>query len=152
MLTTQLCRTLGVTAPVFSVGMGALAVSLGRRFLCSEEALAEPAYIERVVRSTAEDTVYTTLFNDRWLVRRLSALARAAGFEVSPVKSYGIVATLEPRLTPTWVDRGAEARLAAGHIGPELATALKAETRRRAAEGAWFGYMAYASLIARKPG
>jgi ubiquinone/menaquinone biosynthesis C-methylase UbiE len=90
--------------------------------------------------------------HDPWLVRRLSALARAEGFEVSPLKSYGIVETLEPRLTPTWVDRGAEARLASGHIGAELAAALKAEARRRAAEGTWFGYMAYASLIARKPG
>jgi hypothetical protein len=70
--------------------------------------------------------------HDPWLVRRLSALAGAAGFEVSPVQSYGIVETLEPSLTPTWVDRGAEAR-------------------RHAAERSWFGYMAYASLIARKP-
>jgi ubiquinone/menaquinone biosynthesis C-methylase UbiE len=90
--------------------------------------------------------------HDPWLVSRLSALARAAGFEVSPVESYGIVETLEPRLTPTWVDRGAEARLASGHIGPELAEALKAEARRRITEGTWFGHMAYASLIARKPG
>jgi hypothetical protein len=90
--------------------------------------------------------------HDPWLVRRLSALARGAGFAVSPLQSYGIVETLEPSLTPTWVDRGAEARLAAGHIGAELAAALKAEERRRATEGTWFGYMAYASLIGRKPG
>jgi hypothetical protein len=86
------------------------------------------------------------------LVRRLSPLAQAAGFAVSPLRSHGIVETLEPRLTPTWVDRGVEARLTAGHTGAELAAALKAEAQRRAAEGIWFGYMAHASLIARKPG
>jgi NAD(P)H-dependent flavin oxidoreductase YrpB (nitropropane dioxygenase family) len=51
---------------VAALSLGAQAVSLGTRFLCSEEALAEPAYKERVVRSTAEDTVYTTLFNIGW--------------------------------------------------------------------------------------
>ena len=51
---------------VAALSLGAQAVSLGTRFLCSEEALAERAYKERVVQSTAEDTVYTTLFNGGW--------------------------------------------------------------------------------------
>jgi SAM-dependent methyltransferase len=69
-----------------------------------------------------------------WLVRRLPALAHAAGFVVSPLRTYGIVETLEPRMTPTWVERGVEALLAVGRIGAELAAALKAErtiVRRR---------------------
>lgn len=41
-------------------------MSLGTRFLCSTEACATQAYKERVVRSTAEDTVYTTLFDLGW--------------------------------------------------------------------------------------
>jgi hypothetical protein len=36
-------------------------------------------------------------------------------------------------------------------IGKELAAALKAEAKRRADSGAFFGYMAYASMIGRKP-
>jgi ubiquinone/menaquinone biosynthesis C-methylase UbiE len=100
---------------------------------------------------TCVEAFVENFVHDPWLVRRVSALARAAGFAVSPLQSYGIVETSEPSLTPTWVDRGAEARLAAGHIGAELAAALKAEARRRAADGTWFGYMAYAGLIARKP-
>ena len=39
---------------------------MGTRFLCSDEALATPAYKERVVQSTAVDTIYTTLFNVGW--------------------------------------------------------------------------------------
>ena len=46
--------------------LGAQAVSLGTRFLCSEEAFAAPAYKERVVQSTAEDTEYTSLFDIGW--------------------------------------------------------------------------------------
>src|SRR5262245_57263647 len=39
---------------------------MGTRLLCSTEACAARAYQERVVRSTAEDTVYTTLFDLGW--------------------------------------------------------------------------------------
>jgi ubiquinone/menaquinone biosynthesis C-methylase UbiE len=55
--------------------------------------------------------------HDPWLVRRLPALAHAAGFVVSPLHTYGIVETLEPRMTPTWVERGVEALLAVGRLG-----------------------------------
>src|SRR5262249_5005055 len=45
---------------------GAQAVAMGTRLLCRTEACAARAYQERVVRSTAEDTVYTTLFDRGW--------------------------------------------------------------------------------------
>jgi nitronate monooxygenase len=51
---------------VAALSLGAHAVSMGTRFLCSDEALATPAYKERVVQSTAVDTIYTTLFNVGW--------------------------------------------------------------------------------------
>lgn len=51
----------------------------------------------------------------------------------------------------TGVDRGADALLAAGGIGVELAETLKAEARRRSEAGEFYGHIAYASLIARKP-
>jgi NAD(P)H-dependent flavin oxidoreductase YrpB (nitropropane dioxygenase family) len=51
---------------VAALSLGAHAVSMGTRFLCSDEALATPAYKERVLQSTAVDTVYTTLFNVGW--------------------------------------------------------------------------------------
>ena len=88
--------------------------------------------------------------NDKWLVRRMSALAGEAGFNVSPIRSYGLIETLSPGLTMSWVDRGADALLAQGRIGEELAAALKSEGRRRADAGNFFGYMAYAALTATK--
>lgn len=89
--------------------------------------------------------------NDKWLVRRMSALAQAAGFEVKPIRSYGLIETISPGLTMSWLDRGADALAAEDRIGRELAEALKAEGRRRAEAGSFFGYMAYAALTARKP-
>ena len=88
--------------------------------------------------------------NDKWLVRRMSALASDAGFSVNPIRSYGLIETLSPGLTMSWVDRGADALLARGRIGEELATALKSEGRRRVRAGNFFGYMAYAALTATK--
>jgi len=49
-----------------ALSLGAQAVSMGTRFLCSTEACVTRAYQERVVRSTAEETVYTTLFDLGW--------------------------------------------------------------------------------------
>ncbi len=51
---------------VAALSLGAQAVSMGTRFLCSTEANAAQAYKELVVRSTAEDTVYTLLFDVGW--------------------------------------------------------------------------------------
>jgi len=89
--------------------------------------------------------------NDRWMVRRMSGLAAAAGFEVSRLRSYGLLETAKPGLSLTWVDRGADVLASRGRISPELAAALKAEAKRRAEAGQFFGYMAYASMVGRKP-
>lgn len=89
--------------------------------------------------------------SDRWFVRKMSSLVQKAGFRVNPLRSYGLVETISPALTMTWIDRGADALAQKGSIGPELAEALKAEGRRRAESGDFFGYMAYASLTATKP-
>jgi SAM-dependent methyltransferase len=88
--------------------------------------------------------------NDQWLVRRMSNLVQEAGFDVAPQRSYGLVETLDPCLTLSWVDRGADLLVNQGRIGAELGEALKAEGRRRAEQKKFFGYMAYASLVARK--
>ena len=51
---------------VAALSLGAQGVSVGTRFLCSEEAFAARAYKEKIVQSAAEDTVYTELFNIGW--------------------------------------------------------------------------------------
>lgn len=45
---------------------GAQGVSLGTRFVASDEARCHPAYKARIVQSTAEDTVYNELYDVWW--------------------------------------------------------------------------------------
>jgi hypothetical protein len=72
--------------------------------------------------------------------------------ELQRVRSHGYVEASETGfMLPGWVDRGADALAASGRIGAEAAAALKAEARRRIARGEYFGYIAYLSLVARKP-
>jgi len=97
------------------------------------------------------DAVMANSVNDRWLVRRLTALVRAQGFAIDRGRSHGFVETSGGAYMLSIVDRGADILRAAGQIGDETASALKAEARRRVAAGTFFGHIAYGSLIARKP-
>ncbi len=90
--------------------------------------------------------------HDPWLVRRLPALIRSAGLHVRRVRSHGYVEVSEPGfMLPGWVDRGADALVASGRVGVDMAAALKAEARRRVASGDYFGHIAFMSLVAGKP-
>jgi nitronate monooxygenase len=46
--------------------LGAQGVSLGTRFVASDEAWVHPAYKQRIVEATAEDTVLNQLYDLRW--------------------------------------------------------------------------------------
>jgi ubiquinone/menaquinone biosynthesis C-methylase UbiE len=96
------------------------------------------------------DAAIEALVHDRWLVRRLPALVREAGFELVRVRSHGYVETAEPGYMLTVIDRGADALVAARRLGEPAAEALKVEARRRADAGDFFGHIAYASVIARR--
>ncbi len=91
------------------------------------------------------------LVHDRWLVRRLPALARSTGFQVDRFDSHGYVQTSEPDYLLTLIDRGADALAGWSRIDSSMAEALKNEARRRVENGEFFGFIAFASLIARKP-
>jgi ubiquinone/menaquinone biosynthesis C-methylase UbiE len=98
------------------------------------------------------EAVKAALINDLWLVRRLPALLQAADFEIQAFRSLGYVQTARPDYLLTLVDRGADTLAASGRIGTALAAAIKAEGRRRAESGQFFGFIANASFVARKPG
>ena len=89
--------------------------------------------------------------HDQWLIRRLPSLLTAAGFNIQPPKSHGYVEAPEAGYLLTWIDRGADLLVQQGRIGAETADALKAEARRRSREKQWFGHIAFASVLARKP-
>ena len=96
------------------------------------------------------DAMMANSVHDRWLVRRLPALVRGCGFEVGSFRSHGFAETTGGYMV-TVVDRGADILCGLGQIHPDMASALKAEARRRLHAGTFFGHIAYASLVARKP-
>jgi SAM-dependent methyltransferase len=90
--------------------------------------------------------------NDRWVVRKLPALMRSAGFRDVRLQSHGFVETTEGGYMLSIVDRGVDMLRADGQIDDDTAAALEAEVRRRVDAGTFFGHIAYASVVARRPG
>jgi ubiquinone/menaquinone biosynthesis C-methylase UbiE len=96
------------------------------------------------------DMTMANSVHDRWLMRRLALLARECGFEVVGFRSHGFAETNGGYML-TVIDRGADMLCDSGRISNEAAAALKAEARRRAKTGTFFGHIAYVSLTAQKP-
>jgi ubiquinone/menaquinone biosynthesis C-methylase UbiE len=97
------------------------------------------------------DACVDSLVHDRWLIRRLPKLVRAAGFELGRFRSHSYMeAPSSDGYMFALLDRGADALLANDRITLEMSNALKAEARRRSEAGEFFGHIAYASLIAQK--
>jgi SAM-dependent methyltransferase len=98
------------------------------------------------------DAAVEFLVHDRFLVRRLPGLARIACFELQRLRGYSYVESPSSGgYMLAIANRGADALAAAGRVSRATAEALKGEARRRSDEGEFFGHIAYASLIARKP-
>src|SRR5262245_19136812 len=102
------------------------------------------------LQSCAEAAV-AYLVHDPFLVRRLPTLVGAAGFDDVRIRSHGYTEAPSGGYMLAILERGAEALAADGVIGSELANALKGEALRRPDDSEFFGHIAYASVIARKP-
>jgi ubiquinone/menaquinone biosynthesis C-methylase UbiE len=109
-------------------------------------ALGEPDPLQDCI-----EAVKAAFIHDAWLVRRLPALLRSAGFEVRSTTSHGYLQSTEPEYMLTLVDRGADALELMGRVGPDLCASLKAEARQRVEAEAFFGFIGFVSFIARKP-
>jgi len=97
------------------------------------------------------DAAMDGMVHDRWLMRRLSAMLRTAGFEALQSRSYGYTSLPDATYMITLVDRGADLLLNVGRIGPGMADALKVEARRRADVDHFYGLIVFASAVARRP-
>ena len=89
--------------------------------------------------------------NDSWLARRLPQLVRSGGFELVSTHSHGYVEAPAGAYMLTWIERGADVLVQRGCIGADTARALNAEAKRRSDELQWFGHIAFASVVSRKP-
>jgi len=97
------------------------------------------------------DLMMANSVNDRYLVRRLPALVRHCGFEVERLNSHGFIDMSGDGYMATVVERGIDMLQSFRQIADDTAASLRAEIRRRALDGTFFGHIAYASLMARKP-
>jgi ubiquinone/menaquinone biosynthesis C-methylase UbiE len=94
-------------------------------------------------------TFVASFVSDRYLVRRLAALTRAAGFAPDELRHYGVGSTA---FMQTAAERAIGVLLADGRIAADLADALRGEVRRRVESGTFFGFLGAGSLVARKAG
>lgn len=97
------------------------------------------------------DAMMAGSVTDRRIMRRLTGVVAACGFEIASFRSFGFAEIGNDGYMLTVVDRGADLLSVQGHIGKETAAALKEEARRRLRTGSFFGHIAYAGLVARKP-
>ena len=97
------------------------------------------------------DAMMANSVTDRRIMRRLTSIVAACGFDVVSFRSFGFAEIGNDGYMLTVVDRGADILCSQGHLGQETAAALKEEARRRLRAGRFFGHIAYAGLIARKP-
>jgi ubiquinone/menaquinone biosynthesis C-methylase UbiE len=97
------------------------------------------------------DAMMANSVTDRRIMRRLGSVVAGCGFEIVSFRSFGFAETGDGGYMLTIVDRGADMLCSQGFIGKETAAALKAEARSRLQAGRFFGHIAYAGLIARKP-
>lgn len=97
------------------------------------------------------DAAVAALVHDRWFIRHLPLLARSTGFRIERFDSHGYVQTTAPDYMLTLVDRGSDVLAASHLIDVALAEGLKREARRRVENGEFFGFIAFASMIASKP-
>jgi SAM-dependent methyltransferase len=124
---------------------GGLLAAFDGDYATATVALAVHDPLQAVVDSMMAGSV-----TDRRVMRRLPSLARACGFEVERMDSHGFIDG-EGAYMETVVARGADMLHAADQIGADLAAELKRECRRRIEAGTFFGHIAYASLVARRP-
>ena len=97
------------------------------KYRCLADSTIDEASLSAACRSMARrprrcaDAAIDGLVHDRWLMRRLPAMLRTAGFEAPRSRSYGYTSLPEPSYMFTLVDRRADLLLNAGRIGPGMA-------------------------------
>lgn len=101
---------------------------------------------------TAVEAVLRHMMHAPYIMRRLPALAAAAGFSVQSVEPHGYVQTKSPDFLLTLLSRGTNAAAHAGEIGQGLVDGFDREARRRVGNGTFYGAILFLSLTARKDG
>ncbi len=97
------------------------------------------------------DAFFENYVENLWLCRSLAAQISGVGFEVIRKDAHPYLAGPEAQYFLSVIDRGADVLVNAGTLGSDSAVAIKSEARRRVADGAFFGFISFVSVIAKKP-
>ena len=88
--------------------------------------------------------------NDAYVMRRAASMLKRVGFAIEEVRSAGYAQVDAPEYLLSVLDRGADALVNSGPMGTETVASLKDEARRRIADGIFFGFVAYVTVIGRR--
>ncbi|WP_417207216.1 methyltransferase domain-containing protein [Antarctobacter sp.] len=91
------------------------------------------------------------LIHDCYIMRRLPALMKDAGFDPPRCTAHGFVQTQQADYLQSLMSRGVTAAAKAAEIGEALSEAFQAEAARRVTNGTFFGAILFISAIATKP-
>ena len=97
------------------------------------------------------DQIPTNLIHDKWLCRTLPQRLRRAGFEIVRCDAHPYISEGEASYFLTLITRGADFLVKEGLISEQGAEALKFEARARIENDAFFGFISFNSVIARRP-
>ena len=99
---------------------------------------------------TAMEVAVRNLVHDPYVMRRVTALARTAGFEVESLVPHGYVQTTSPDYLLTLLARGAGAGANAGEMGQELVDGFVSEAQARVEAGTFYGAILFLCMTALK--
>lgn len=89
--------------------------------------------------------------HDQWLIRSLPSMIKSAAFEMGRTRSHGYVEAGKGGYMLSWIERGSDVLRQTGRIDENKAQELVEEAKKRSDNGKWFGHIAFASVLARKP-
>jgi ubiquinone/menaquinone biosynthesis C-methylase UbiE len=96
------------------------------------------------------DTALEYSVANRYVVRHLPRLIHEAKLELASFQSHGYAEVGQGGYIMSLIDRGADILGTAGQLDTASAQRIKLEASKRSEQGRFFGYIAYASLVARR--
>ncbi|MDJ0947269.1 MAG: methyltransferase domain-containing protein [Kiloniellales bacterium] len=125
---------------------GCLAVFDGD-YATTTASLGEGDPLQNAVEATVANLVH-----DRWLVRSLEPRISDAGFTITRRDAHPYLSKGEHAYFLTLVDRGIDFLVSGGALNEKAGDGLKEEAQRRVETGAFFGFISFVSVIAKKQG
>lgn len=99
----------------------------------------------------AVGAVIRNMVHAPYIMRRLPALAKKAGFIVTAVEPHGYVQTTSADYLQSLIARSVDAAVKAKEFGEDLSEGFKREVQRRIQDGTFYGAIMFLSLTAEKP-